>query len=101
MFTEAFTLNQVRRVQTIAATDTYSPILGEAVTDADISLLREFFLQRLLLTVRMVLASNTAETSLEEIVQLADVAPSTVAALCSTFPAQDKVKSLRTKIDQL
>ena len=91
-----YTLNQVRRLQTIAATDTHEPTLGEAVTDADMSLLREFFFQRPLLTLRTVLAS------LEEIGQLAeDVAPSTVAQLFSTFPAQDEVKSLRTEIDQL
>ena len=70
-------------------------LLGDAVTDTDRPLLRELFLQRLPPTVRMVLASNAADTSLEDIAQLADriidVAPSTVA---STSPAQDEVKAL-------
>jgi hypothetical protein len=79
-------------------------LLGDAVTDADRPLLRELFLQRLPPTVRMVLASNAADTSLEDVAQLAgriiDVAPSTVAALSSASPAQDEVKALRTEIDQ-
>ena len=80
-------------------------LLGNSVTDADRPLLRELFLQRLPPTVRMVLASNAADTSLEDIAQLADrimdVAPPTVAALTPTCSAQDEVKALRTEIDQL
>ena len=47
-------------------------LLGDSVAVADRPLLRELFLQRLPPTVRMVLASDAASESLEDIAQLAD-----------------------------
>ena len=80
-------------------------LLGDGIAVADRPLLRELFLQRLPPTVRMVLASNAASESLEDIAQLADriidVAPPTVAALTPTPSAQDEVQALRAEVDRL
>ncbi|CAI8008487.1 hypothetical protein GBAR_LOCUS5809, partial [Geodia barretti] len=48
----------------------------------------------------MVLASNAADTSLEDMAQLADRIIVHSAALSSVSPAQDEVKALRTEIDR-
>ena len=47
-------------------------LLGDRVGVADSTFLRELFLQRLPSEVRMVLASTSATTSLEELAELAD-----------------------------
>ena len=77
-------------------------LLGGRAAAADGPFVRELFLQRLPANVRMVLASTSDTTSLEDLSQLADrimeVAPPTMAAIP---PAYDEVQSLRTEVDRL
>ena len=83
-------------------------LLGDRVGVADSTFLRELFLQRLPSNVRMVLASTSATTSLEELAELADkiaeVAAPTIAATTALPPSPQllsEVQQLRTEVRRL
>lgn len=75
-------------------------LLGERATTTDGTFLRELFLQRLPSNVRMILASTSASSTLDELAELADkimdVASPSVSAVQPTPPPQ-----LSTEVDQL
>lgn len=82
-------------------------LLGDRASATDGAVLRELFLQRLPSNVRMVLASCSATTSLEELAELADkiaeVASPTIAATSSPLPQQvlTEVEQLRADVRKL
>ena len=83
-------------------------LLGDRAGVTDSTFLRELFLQRLPSNVRMVLASTSATTSLEELAELADkiteVAAPTIAAATASPPSPQllaEIQQLRTEVRQL
>lgn len=83
-------------------------LLGDRAGVTDSTFLRELFLQRLPSNVRMVLASTSATTSLEELAELADkiteVAAPTIAATTASPPSPQflaEIQQLRTEVRQL
>lgn len=83
-------------------------LLGDHAGVTDSTFLRELFLQRLPPNVRMVLASTSATTSLEELAELADkiaeVAAPTIAATTTSLPSPQllaEMQQLRTEVRQL
>ena len=83
-------------------------LLGDHAEVTDGSFIRELFLQRLPSNVRMVLASTSATTSLEELAELADkiveVATPTIAATTTPQPFSQlltELEQLRTEVRQL
>ena len=77
-------------------------LLGDRAAAADGPFVRELFLQRLPAHVRMVLASTSDSTSLEDLANLADrvmeVAPPTMAAIQT---ASVEMQTLRTEVGRL
>ena len=83
-------------------------LLGDRAGVTDSTFLRELFLQRLPPNVRMVLASTSTTTSLEELAELADkiaeVAAPTIAATSTPSPSPqllEELQQLRTEVKQL
>ena len=81
-------------------------LLGDRASATDGTFLRELFLQRLPSNVRMVLASTSNTTNLEELAELADkiveVAAPTVAATTAPLPQLlSEVEQLRAEVSKL
>ena len=82
-------------------------LLGERTSTTDSTFLRELFLQRLPNNVRMILASTSNTTSLDELAQLADkivdVSSPSISAVQNPPPPQlgAEVDQLRTEVTRL
>lgn len=76
-------------------------LLGEWASTTDGAFLRELFLQRLPNNVRMILASTSSTSTLDELAELADKIMDVVSPTVSGVQANPPPPQLSTEVDQL